>query len=128
SGGGGISTTTPANRTLLQALLKGGSKREPIRLRPETVDMMSANQIGNLEAGILKTTNPALSNDVDFFPGVQLRWGLGHMINIDPVLHCRNSGSLTWSGLFNTYYWIDPTMRIAGVIMMQILPFADRQA
>jgi methyl acetate hydrolase len=27
-----------------------------------------------------------------------------------------------------TSYWIDPTMRIAGVIMMQILPFTDRQA
>ena len=37
-------------------------------------------------------------------------------------------GSLTWAGLFNTYYWIDPTTRIAAVIMMQILPFADRQA
>jgi CubicO group peptidase (beta-lactamase class C family) len=89
---------------------------------------MSTNQIGNLEAGILKTTNPALSNDVDFFPGVRLRWGLGHMINIDPVPDGRKAGSLTWAGLFNTYYWIDPTMRIAGVIMMQILPFADRQA
>jgi len=29
---------------------------------------------------------------------------------------------------FNTYYWIDPATRIAGVIMMQILPFADGQA
>ena len=34
---------------------------------------------------IMKTTNPALSNDVDFFPGTRLRWGLGHMINLDPV-------------------------------------------
>jgi CubicO group peptidase (beta-lactamase class C family) len=40
----------------------------------------------------------------------------------------RKPGSLTWAGLFNTYYWIDPTMRVAGLIMMQILPFADRQA
>jgi methyl acetate hydrolase len=89
---------------------------------------MSVNQIGGLEAGILKTTNPALSNDVDFFPGVQLRWGLGNMINIDPVPGGRKAGSLTWAGLYNTYYWIDPTMRIAGLIMMQILPFGDRQA
>ena len=46
-------------------------------LRPETVALMSANQIGNLEAGILKTTNPALSNDVDFFPGFGCDGGLG---------------------------------------------------
>jgi CubicO group peptidase (beta-lactamase class C family) len=89
---------------------------------------MAENQIGNLNAGILKTTNPALSNDVDLFPGAQLRWGLGHMINIDPVPGGRKAGSLTWAGLLNTYYWIDPRMQIAGVIMMQILPFADREA
>ena len=128
SGGGGIYSTAPDYLPLLQALLNGGSLRETRILRPETVALMSENQIGDLTAGILKTTNPALSNDVDFFPGVQLRWGLGHMINIDPVPDGRKAGSLTWAGLFNTYYWIDPTMRIVGVIMMQILPFADRQA
>jgi methyl acetate hydrolase len=128
SGGGGIYSTAPDYLTLLQALLNGGRFRETRILRPETVALMSTNQIGDLEAGILKTTNPALSNDVDFFPGVRLRWGLGHMINIDPVPDGRRAGSLTWAGLFNTYYWIDPGSRIAGVIMMQILPFADRQA
>jgi methyl acetate hydrolase len=128
SGGGGIYSTAPDYLVLLQALLNGGSLRETSILRPETVALMAQNQIGNLEAGILKTTNPALSNDVDLFPGVQLRWGLGHMINIDPVPGGRKAGSLTWAGLLNTYYWIDPTMQIAGVIMTQILPFADRQA
>jgi CubicO group peptidase (beta-lactamase class C family) len=128
SGGGGIYSTAPDYLTLLQALLNAGHLREASILRPESVASMATNQIGNLEAGILKTTNPALSNDVDFFPGVHLRWGLGHMINIDPVPDGRKAGSLTWAGLFNTYYWIDPPTRIAGVIMMQILPFADQQA
>jgi methyl acetate hydrolase len=128
SGGGGIYSTAPDYLILLQTLLNGGSLRDTSILRPETVALMAENQIGNLKAGILKTTNPALSNDVDLFPGVQLRWGLGHMINIDPVPGGRKTGSLTWAGLLNTYYWIDPTMRIAGVIMMQILPFADRHA
>ena len=108
--------------------MNGGGRRGTKILRPETVKLMAANQIGNLEAGILKTANPALSNDVDFFPGSRLRWGLGGMINADPVPGGRSAGSLTWAGLFNTYYWIDPGLRIAGVIMMQILPFADRQA
>src|SRR5258708_35493569 len=82
SGGGGIYSTAPDYLTLLQALLNGGSFRGTSILRPETVALMSTNQIGNVEAGILKTTNPALSNDVDFFPGVRLRWGVGHNINI----------------------------------------------
>ena len=128
SGGGGIYSTAPDYLTLLQALLNGGGSAGKSILRPQTVALMSTNQIGNVEAGILKTTNPALSDDVDFFPGVRLRWGLADMINVDPVPDGRRAGSLTWAGLYNTYYWIDPASRIAGVIMMQILPFADRRA
>ncbi|WP_249151736.1 serine hydrolase [Bradyrhizobium liaoningense] len=128
SGGGGIYSTAPDYLTLLQALLNGGSLHGARILAVDTVAMMSTNQIGNLEAGILRTTNPALSNDVDFFPGTHLRWGLGHMINADPVAYGRSAGSMTWAGLYNTYYWIDPAMRVAGVIMMQILPFADHAA
>jgi methyl acetate hydrolase len=128
SGGGGIYSTAPDYLVLLQALLNGGGPAGKGILRPQTVALMSTNQIGNLDAGILKTTNPALSDDVDFFPGVRLRWGLGDMINIDPVPDGRRAGSQTWAGLYNTYYWIDPASRIAGVIMMQILPFADRRA
>jgi len=126
SGGGGIYSTAPDYLILLQALLNGGSLRRARILRPDTVATMSANQIGNIEAGILRTANPGLSNDVDFFPGVHLRWGLGHMVNVDPVRDGRAAGSGTWAGLYNTYYWIDPKKRIAGVIMMQILPFADK--
>jgi CubicO group peptidase (beta-lactamase class C family) len=128
SGGGGIYSTAPDYLALLQALLNGGSFRGTKILKPDTVKLMAANQIGNLDAGIMKTENPALSNDVDFFPGSRLRWGLAGMINADPVPGGRKAGSVTWAGLFNTYFWIDPGLRIAGVIMMQILPFADREA
>jgi CubicO group peptidase (beta-lactamase class C family) len=128
SGGGGVYSTAPDYLTLLQALLNGGSLAGSTILRPATVALMSLNQIGTLEAGIMKTTNPALSNDVDFFPGTRLRWGLGHMINLDPVRDGRKAGSLTWAGLYNSYYWIDPASGIAGVIMMQMLPFADARA
>ncbi|WP_426438035.1 serine hydrolase domain-containing protein [Bradyrhizobium genosp. P] len=128
SGGGGIYSTAPDYLTLLQTLLNGGSHAGKTILRPQTVALMADNQIGDLEAGVMKTTNPALSNNVDFFPGVRLRWGLGHMINLDPVAGGRKAGSLTWAGLYNTYYWIDPASGLAGVIMMQILPFADARA
>jgi CubicO group peptidase (beta-lactamase class C family) len=128
SGGGGIYSTAPDYLKLLQALLNGGSRNGADILKPKTAALMSQNQIGDIPAGIMKTTNPALSNDVDFFPGNRLRWSLGHMINLDPVPDGRRAGSLTWAGLYNTYYWIDPTSGIAGVIMMQILPFADHRA
>jgi methyl acetate hydrolase len=128
SGGGGLYATAPDYLVLLQALLNGGSLAGTSILRPRTVALMASNQIGDLAAGVMRTTNPALSDDVDFFPGNRLRWGLGHMINLDPVEGGRKAGSLTWAGLFNTYYWIDPASSIAAVIMMQVLPFADPHA
>ncbi len=106
-------------------LMQGGSFDGVRILRPDTVALMGQNQIGKIEAGVLRTTVPALSNDVDFFPGISLKWGFGHMINMQAVPDGRSAGSLTWGGLFNTYYWIDPSRRIAAVFMTQVLPFAD---
>jgi methyl acetate hydrolase len=128
SGGGGIYSTAPDYLTFIRMLLNDGSLNGARILRPETVALMNQNQIGDIEAGHLKTTAPLASNDVDFFPGISLRWGLGHMINMAPVPNGRSAGSLTWGGLFNTYYWIDPTRRVVGVFMTQVLPFADNNA
>jgi len=128
SGGGGIYSSAPDYLTFLRMLTGGGTHNGVRILRPETVALMGQNQIGSLEAGILKTTTPGLSNDVDFFPGISLKWGFGHMINMQPVPERRSAGSLTWAGLFNTYYWIDPKRRIAAVFMTQVLPFADERA
>ena len=128
SGGGGIYSTAPDYLTLLRMLLRGGSLDGVRILRPETVALMGQNQIGSIEVSVLKTTAPALSNDVDLCPGISLKWGFGHMINMQAIARGRSAGSLTWGGLFNTYYWIDPYKRVAAVFMTQVLPFADRRA
>jgi methyl acetate hydrolase len=128
SGGGGIYSSAPDYLTLARALLRGGELDGTRILRPETVALMGQNQIGRVEAGILKTTAPGISNDVDFFPGISLKWGYGHMINMQPVPEGRSAGSLTWAGIYNTYYWIDPKKHVAAVFMTQVLPFADHQA
>ena len=128
SGGGGIYSTAPDYLTLIRMLMHGGSFEGARILRPETVTLMGQNQIGPVEAGILKTTAPRVSNDVDFFHGISLKWGFGHMINMQPLPDARSAGSMTWAGLFNTYYWIDPKRRVAAVFMTQVLPFADERA
>jgi len=76
----------------------------------------------------LKTVVPAYSNDAEFFPGTVKKWGLGFMISTAQVPGGRSPGSLTWAGLGNTYFWIDPAKEIAGVILMQLIPFADPKA
>ncbi len=128
SGGGGIYSTAPDYLTLIRALLAGGALDGARILRPETVALMGQNQIGDIDVGVLKTTAPALSNDVDLCPGVTRKWGFGHMINMQALAGGRSAGSMTWGGLLNTYYWIDPGRKIAAVFMTQVLPFADSPA
>jgi CubicO group peptidase (beta-lactamase class C family) len=96
-------------------------------LHPDTVALMGQNQIGWIDVGVLRTTIPAVSNDVNFFPGSKLKWGFGQMITMEPVPEGRSAGSLTWAGIYNTYYWISPKKRIAAVFMTQVRPFADER-
>jgi CubicO group peptidase (beta-lactamase class C family) len=124
-GGGGLYSTAGDYMTFLQALLHNGSLNGTQILKPETVALMNQNHIGDIEAGILKTTLPSRSVDVDFFPGQSLKWGLAYMINAQPGPNGRSAGTLTWAGIFNTHYWIDPAQRVAGLIMTQTLPFGD---
>jgi methyl acetate hydrolase len=125
SGGGGIYSTAADYLTLLRVLMAGGAGDGVRILRPETVAMMGRNQIGAVDVGILRTTAPAVSNDVDLCPGVTRKWGLGHMLTMQAIPGGRSAGSMAWAGLFNTYYWLDPEKRVAAVFMTQVLPFAD---
>ncbi|HLZ69620.1 MAG TPA: serine hydrolase domain-containing protein [Dehalococcoidia bacterium] len=124
-GGGGLYSTGPDYLTFLQALLHEGSFNGARILRPESVAEMAKNQTGELNVGLLKTANPAFSNDAEFFPGLVKKWGLGYMITTEEAPTGRSAGSLAWAGLANTYYWLDPTKGIAGVILTQVLPFVD---
>ena len=95
-------------------------------LQPETVALMVQNHIGELDVQPLTTRNPTLSNDAEFFPGMVKKWGLSWLINTEDVPGRRSAGSLAWAGLHNTYFWLDPKSQVTGVLMTQILPFADR--
>ncbi|MFX5903591.1 hypothetical protein ABTE48_19245, partial [Acinetobacter baumannii] len=73
----------------------------------------------------MATAAPAYTNDVDLYPDQIKKWGLSFMINTERTAEGRSAGSLAWAGLANTYYWIDPSRDVTGVILMQLLPFAD---
>jgi methyl acetate hydrolase len=125
SGGGPLYSTPRDYLTFLQMLLHGGSVNGVRLLKPETVADMHRNSTGSIACGVLKTEMPALSNDVDLFPGAPLRWGLGYMLNVNEGPNGRSAGTVSWGGLFNTYYWLDPAKKVTGLIMTQVLPFAD---
>jgi len=126
SGGGGLFSTGPDYMAFLRMLLNGGKTLNGTRiLRPETIALMAQNHIGDLNVQKLTTQMRATSNDAEFFPGMAKKWGLTWLINTEDVPGRRSAGSLAWAGLFNTYYWIDPGRHVTGVILTQILPFAD---
>ena len=128
AGGGGLLSTGRDYLTFLEMLLHGGSRSGVRILQAETVALMNRNHVGDLACGVVRTQNPARSCDADFFPGAPVRWGLGGMLNMEPGPNGRSAGTVSWAGLFNGYFWLDPVRRVAGVIMTQLLPFADPRA
>jgi methyl acetate hydrolase len=127
-GGGGLYGTASDYLAFERVFLNEGRANGRSVLKPETVQLMAANAIGDLNVQPLKTVVPHLSNHAEFFPGMVKKWGLGFMISTEPLPDGRSAGSLAWAGLGNTYFWIDLDRGIAGVILTQLLPFADPKA
>jgi methyl acetate hydrolase len=126
-GGGGLASTADDYGRFVRMLLNGGALDGVRVLKPETVALMSQNQIGALTVRALKSALPR-SADFTFIADGRDKWGLGFLITVDQVPGKRSPGSLSWGGINNTFFWIDPARGIAGVIMMQYLPFADAKA
>ena len=125
AGGGGLFSTARDYLIFLQALMHGGQFNGARILRPETVALMGENHMGALNVLPMISHKPAMSNDVELFPGMDKKWGLSFLINTQDVPGRRSAGSLAWAGINNTYYWLDPKKKVAGVLMTQVLPFGD---
>ncbi len=126
-GGGGLYGTAADYIKFTQMILNKGRGNGNQVLKPETVALMGQNNIGELNIGKMTTALPVYTNDVDLFPDMVKKWGLSFLINTAKTPEGRSAGSLAWAGLANTYFWIDPARNVAGVILMQLLPFADAE-
>jgi len=128
-GGGGLYGTVGDYLKFLRAMLNEGRADSGAQvLKPETVRAMSSNAMGRTRVTMLKTVAPPLTNDAEFFPGVEKSWGLSFQINEADAPTGLPKGSLMWAGLANSYYWIDPKNGIGGAYATQILPFADKKS
>jgi methyl acetate hydrolase len=123
-GGSGLYGTAEDYLAFQRMFLREGRSDDARVLHPETVRLMGQNHIGRSQVTMLKRSMP-FSNDAEFFPGTEKKWGLAFMLNTEAVAGGRSANSLAWAGLANTYCWIDPTKNVAGVILTQILPFFD---
>jgi CubicO group peptidase (beta-lactamase class C family) len=90
-----------------------------------TAQMAFQNHLGQIKLPeLMKSTMPELSNDVPALP-VPQSWGLGFHLTLADLPGMRSSGTGDWAGVFNSYYWIDRSKGIGGVLMTQLLPFFD---
>ena len=126
-GGGALFSTASDYLAFARLFLNDGRANGRQVLRPETVRLMSENAMGDLVVRPLPAALP-FSNEAEFFPGMVKKWSLGFMISTEAVPGGRRAGSLAWAGIANTYFWIDQRAGVAGVILMQLLPFADPKA
>jgi methyl acetate hydrolase len=126
-GGGGLASTANDYGRFVRMLLNGGELDGARVLKAETVALMGQNAMGALRVPALKTALPR-SADFTFIADGRDQWGLGFLITADQVPGKRSPGSLSWGGINNTYFWVDPSRGLSGVILMQYLPFADAKA
>ena len=127
-GGGGLYSTIGDYAKFVRMILNKGAADGQQVLKSETVEMMSVNQIGDCRVPLLKSALPESSNDAEFFPGLEKGWGLSFMILEQDAPTGRPAGSLSWAGMANSFFWIDPKNGIGGVYATQIIPFADTKS
>ncbi len=125
-GGAGLYASAGDYLKFLQMFLNGGIGPNGRVLKPETVARMFRNHIGDIEIPVMKTVLPALSVDVHLLPGQRKKWSLMGLTNLDDIPGRRRAGSQFWGGLGCSYFWLDATAGLAGLVMMSYFPFADQ--
>jgi CubicO group peptidase (beta-lactamase class C family) len=115
SGGGGLVSTTHDYARFAQMFLNDGALGGNRVLKPETVELMRTNHIGDLRLYSDGTTaNPGL-------PGVG--FGLDFAVYDDPSVTGQPyaKGTHYWGGAAGTWFWIDPQNDLFFVGMIQTM-------
>ena len=108
SGGAGLSSTAADYGRFLQMILNGGELDGCRVLSRKTVELMTTNQVGNLD-------------NAGFGAG---GFSLGFAVRGGPHAgSIRSAGTLGWSGFFNTLMWADPEEQLIAILMTQHYPY-----
>lgn len=110
-GGEGLVSTAHDYIRFTQMILNGGELDGVRLLSPKTVELMSLNHLGD---GRMPIT-PDGSERTGW------GFGLGFAVREDVAQSelMGSAGELTWSGMYNTYFWIDPKEELIGLMMTQ---------
>lgn len=111
SGAGGLLSTVHDFLNFEVMLLNKGEFNGNRLLKPETVELMSTNQVGPLFA--------------EWIPFVTAGYGFGMGVRIvlDPDKgQGREAGAFGWGGAYGTETWADPALDVAAVLFIQANP------
>ena len=117
SGGGGLVSTAPDYLRFCQMLLNGGEL--------DGVRILSAKTVKQMTTNTLPPDMRFAGNNGQFVgPRVGTGWGLGFAVRTDPEFSLLPGavGSFNWSGVWGTYFWIDPVEKLIGLQMIQVPP------
>jgi methyl acetate hydrolase len=124
-GGHGLYGTVGDYMKFIRMVLNDGDGAHGRVLKPETVERMAQNGLGEMKIKGLPGVLAHLTNDAEFFPGMPKSWAYTFMINDEDAPTGRPAGELGWAGLANLFFWIDRKNGIGGFWATQIFPFAD---
>lgn len=125
-GDAGLYSTARDYGLFIRMLLNGGKLGSERILSERSVKLMSENHIGAIFVEQQAVANPAVAKPFPLGAGHD-KFGLGFQIAAESQdsKSYRSAGSLSWAGLFNTEFWIDPQRQLGGVLLIQLLPFYD---
>jgi len=110
SGGGGAVSTAADYLRFVQMLLGNGALGGVRILGRKTVELMRADHLGPEIQNRITTMDPAC-NGYGFGLGFAVRKGAGVAAQLG------SAGDYYWSGVYGTYFWIDPAEDLAVVFM-----------
>ena len=111
---GGLFSTAPDYARFCQMILNGGEYEGRRYLKPESVQLMTTVQTGDLKTG--------------FTPGNG--WGLGWCVIREPqgVTAVLSPGTFGHGGAYGTQAWIDPGKKRIYILMIQRADFPNSDA
>lgn len=114
----GMVSTAADYARFVQMLLNRGTLDGVRLVGPKTVDLMASN---HLPPGT-KMAPGAWVQFIDSLPSPEMGqgFGLGFCVRTDAGMNpaLGSVGNYYWSGIYGTYFWVDPQEKLAAVFMM----------
>ena len=113
SGGGGLVSTARDYLRFCQMLLNGGELDGVRILSPKTVQLMTANHLGDLPMGWGRR-------------GAGFGLGFGLVTDAGRYGEIASAGEYNWGGAAGTAFWVDPAEEMIAIFMVQSIPHRTR--